>query len=274
MTIIGLGNAGCNVAEKFEKIDGVKVISIDVDIEGEHCISIKQCNSPEEYENTFPDISEELEYCDDKIFLVVGGSGRISGASLSLLKQLRHKQINVIYIKPDTSVLDKEEMMQEKLVFNVFQEYARSGMFNRCILIDNLCVEKLLGDVPIIGFYDKLNDVIFNALGFVLTHETKTGIVNNLQHLKDSERICTVGFFDLTSDQESLLYELENVSSKHFYFVFGEEQLKTDGGLSKKLKNLVQNKTDENTKSSYIVYASKQPEEYSFMIAFSKHIQP
>ena len=274
MTIIGLGNAGCNVAEKFEKIDGVKVISIDVDIEGEHCISVKECNSPEEYENTFPDISEELKYCDDKIFLVVGGSGRISGASLSLLKQLRHKQINVIYIKPDTSILDKEEMMQEKLVFNVFQEYARSGMFNRCILIDNLCVEKLLGDVPIIGFYDKLNDVIFNALGFVLTHETKSGIVNNLQQLKDSERICTVGFFDLTSDQESLLYELQNVSSKHFYFVFGEEQLKTDGGLSKKLKNLVQNKTDENTKSSYIVYASKQPEEYSFMIAFSKHIQP
>jgi len=67
-----------------------------------------------------------------------------------------------------------------------------------------------------------------------LTHETKNGIVNNLSVLKETERICTVGFFDLTNNNEELLYNLESINNKHFYFLINEEKLKTDGTLLKK----------------------------------------
>jgi hypothetical protein len=273
MTIIGLGDAGCNIAEKFEKVDSVKVILIDAEIEGDGCISLKKCNTPEEYEASVPDFSKQLSTCDEKIVFFVGGSGKISGAALRILSQLKHKELNVVYIKPDTSVLNYNSKLQDRLVFNVFQEYARSGLFKRCILLDNAIIEKLLGDIPLIGFYDKLNDVIFNALGFILTHEEKSGIVNNLVPCIETERICTVGFFDLTTEEESLLYELENSSNKHFYFVFNEERLRTDGSLSKKIKQIMQNKDLDNSKSSYIIYSTKQQEEYCYIIAYSKQIQ-
>jgi hypothetical protein len=274
MTIIGLGNAGCNIAEKFENIgDDTKVILIDADIEGENCISLKRCDSPEAYEQTVPDITDYLELIDERVFLIVGGSGKISGASLKILKQLRGKELNVIYIRPDVTLLQSNSKLQDNLVFNVFQEYARSGIFKKCYLINNNLVEKILGDVPVIGYYEKLNDLIFNALGFVLTHETKNGLVNNLSILKETERICTVGFFDINSRNEELFYELENIDDKHFYFVINEEKLKTDGSLLKKIKQIILEKSVDNIKCSYTIHSTKYEQDYCFVAAYTKRVQ-
>jgi len=274
MTIIGLGNAGCNIAEKFENVgDNTKVILIDADIEGENCISLKRSDSPEAYEQTVPDISSYLETVDEKVFLIVGGSGKISGASLKILKQLRGKELNVIYVRPDVTLLQSNSKLQDNLVFNVFQEYARSGIFKKCYLISNNLVEKILGDVPVIGYYEKLNDLIFNALGFVLTHETKNGLVNNLSILKETERICTVGFFDMESRNEELFYELENIDDKHFYFVINEEKLKTDGSLLKKIKQIMLEKSVDNIKCSYTIHSTKHEQDYCFIAAYTKRVQ-
>ena len=91
-TIIGLGSAGCNIAELFEGQENYAVKLIDAEIEGDaNCISIPARNSSEEYERTFPDISERLNDCTERIFLIVGGCGKISGGSLQLLKQLKNK---------------------------------------------------------------------------------------------------------------------------------------------------------------------------------------
>jgi hypothetical protein len=273
MTIIGLGNTGCNIAEKFEKIDDVKVILIDAEIEGDNCISLNRCETPEQYEASVPDVSKQLDYADERIFLVVGGSGRISGASLKILKQLQGRELNVVYIRPDVSTLQSTAEMQDRLVFNVFQEYARSGVFKKCYLISNALVEKILGDIPIIGYYEKINDVIFNALGFILTHESKVGLVNNLSVLKETERICSVGFFDLTSGNEELLYDLEGIDNKHFYFVINEERLKTDGSLLKRIKQMMTNKSVDNIKCSYTIHSTKQEQDYCFMAVYSKRVQ-
>jgi len=143
MTIIGLGNTGCNIAEKFEKVDGIKVILIDSGIEGENCISLNECKTAEEYEESIPDLSAVLNTADDRIFLVVGGSGKISGASLKILKQLNNRELNVVYIRPEVSTLQGVQKLQDNLVFNVFQEYARSGIFKKCYLISNSIVEKI-----------------------------------------------------------------------------------------------------------------------------------
>jgi hypothetical protein len=272
MTIIGLGNTGCNIAEKFEKVEGTKVVLIDSDIEGENCISLKKCNTPEEYENSIQDLPQ-LNEADYRVFMIVGGSGKISGASLKILGQLKARELNVVYIRPDLEGLQDTAKLQDTLVFNVFQEYARSGVFKKSYLISNAKVEKILGDIPVIGYYEKLNDVIFNALGFILTHESKNGIINNLSVIKETERIATVGFFDLTSGNEELLYELEGVDNKHFYFVINEDTLKTDGSLLKKIKQTMIEKSVDNTKCSFTIHSTKQEQSYCFVVAYTKRIQ-
>ena len=79
----------------------------------------------------------------DEILFVIGGGGKYQSAALSILKQLKNHKINILYIKPDVAFLGQQSLMLDNLVFNVFQEYARSGVFERLYVVDNACMEKV-----------------------------------------------------------------------------------------------------------------------------------
>lgn len=274
MTIIGLGNTGCNIAEKFESLEGFKVLLVDANIEGEdNCISINECDTPEQYESTFPDISEHLKKCDDEIVLIVGGSGKISGASLSLLKQIKEKKINVVYVRPDKNSIKNDAKLQDRLVFNVLQEYARSGIFESCFLIDNVNIEKIVGDLPIIGFFDKINELIFSTVSSILLFKQKKPVMNNLTKVKNFCRVRTVGIFNLFNEEEKLLYNIEGIDNKHYHFVINEEKLKTDITILKKIKEYIEENSKDGTDCSFAIYSTKDEFEYCYMDVYSKRIQ-
>ena len=63
--------------------------------------------------------------------------GKVSSASLSILQYLKKHKINILYIKPELSLLNETQVQLEKLVYNVFQEYTRSGVFERMYIVSN-----------------------------------------------------------------------------------------------------------------------------------------
>ena len=50
MNIIGLGNAGCKIADVFSQHPQYKIFKIDVDISGDRCYNIPKFEQAEEYE--------------------------------------------------------------------------------------------------------------------------------------------------------------------------------------------------------------------------------
>ena len=54
MNVIGLGQAGCNVAEMLSNHPQYKVYKIDVGQEGKRCYNVEFLTGPEEYEKTLP----------------------------------------------------------------------------------------------------------------------------------------------------------------------------------------------------------------------------
>jgi hypothetical protein len=161
LTVIGLGSAGCNIAEMFEEVDGVSVYLIDKDIEGDNCICVEPRRTPEEYEKYFINLSSVTANIAKEVLFIVGGSGKISGMSLRLLEQIKDKNISVLYIK-DNSKVNGIEALQQKVTFNILQQYARSGTFKEIILVTNDMIENILGDIPIIGYHDALNKLIYS----------------------------------------------------------------------------------------------------------------
>ena len=138
MNIIGLGSAGCGVADALSKYPQYKIFKIDVDIEGDQCYNIPILETAEEYENhKFPKIHKFFKGMEGKTFFVVGGSGKISCCSLRILEKIKNLPISIIYIKPDYDLLNKVQKMQDRVVFGVLQEYARSGVFDEIYLISN-----------------------------------------------------------------------------------------------------------------------------------------
>ena len=129
MKIIGLGRAGCNIVKAFSKFPQYETYGIDTDKMAD--ITIKKRNSHEDYDAHFPSLKRKLKFTDTDVIVVVAGSGCIAGGVLRLLEQIQKNHITVLYIQPDLELASETQKMQEKVVRNVLQEYARSGVVEK-----------------------------------------------------------------------------------------------------------------------------------------------
>ena len=93
--------------------------------------------------------------------LLITSCGNISGAILRIMEYLRPKcKIEVLYVKPDRNTLGKINSLQENLVFGVLQEYARSAVIENTYIVSNAQVYKILKNVTVKEYYDKLKENI------------------------------------------------------------------------------------------------------------------
>jgi len=271
-TIIGLGKAGCNIADEFANYDQYKIYKIDCDLEGfkqDGIYKMPWQDSTERYEGNCPDLSNFFKDVSGDILFVIGGSGNISGAALSILEQLKHCNVNVLYIRPDLSSISITKIRQEWVVFNVLQEYARSGVFKRIYLVDNSKVEEHLGDVPVIGYYDKLNSMIVSSLHMINVYNHIEPIVNTFYDPLPGRKISTIGFYDSKSNENKLFYLLDNVGEMRYYYAINKEKLETDGDVLKNIRKQI-----ENEKSvGYAIFATDYEQDYVYTVAHSSEIQ-
>ena len=161
MIVIGLGKAGSNIAKGFSKFPQYETYSIDTVKEAD--ITIKKRKNHEDYDENFPNLKRKLKFSNQEVYVVVAGSGQISGGILRLLQQIQNNKITVVYIQPDLALASEVQQTQEKIVRNVLQEYARSGLVDAIWLVDNTCLERSIGEISIIGYYDTLNQAIVNT---------------------------------------------------------------------------------------------------------------
>ena len=271
-TIIGLGLAGCNIADEFAKYGQYKIYKIDHDVEGfrqDGNYTMPWQDGPERYEQKCPDMSMFFKDVEGEVLFIVGGSGNISGASLRILEQIKHCNINVLYIRPEIEVFDLMKSKQEWATFNILQEYARSGVFERVYLIDNSQVEKHLGDVPVIGYYDRLNEMIVSLFHMINIYDHTDSVSDNFSIPMKGRRISTIGFYDTKNNENKLFYLLDNIGEMRYYYAINEKKLETDGEILKNIREQVRNKVP----TSYGIYATEYEQDYVYTIAYSSEIQ-
>ena len=271
-TIIGLGSAGCNIADKFAEYNQYKIYKIDCDLEGfkqDGIFTMPWQDSSERYEEKCPDLSNFFKDVAGEILFVTGGSGNISGATLSILEHLKHCDITVLYVRPDLSSINITKIKQEWVAFNVLQEYARSGAFKRIYLVDNSKIEEHLGDVPVIGYYDKLNDMIVSSLHMLNVYDHIKPVVDTFYEPLVGRRISTIGFYDSENSENKLFYSLDNIREMRYYYAINKKKLETDGDVLKKIRKQIENKIE----TSYGIYATEYEQDYIYTVAHSSEIQ-
>mgnify|MGYP001376789371 CR=1 FL=1 len=152
MVVIGLGKAGCNIAEMFKSYDNYKVFTYD----GGKNVPLNE--SSEGYENGFPNKRELKKIKNETVWFFVCGAGKIAGATLRLLEQIKENKINVVYIVPDASILPDTAKKRNRVAAGVLQEYARSGLLNSIYLVSNNSLEQIVGEAPLASYYSKMNE--------------------------------------------------------------------------------------------------------------------
>ena len=130
MLIVGLGQAGCNIAELFKQHKQYDVVLLD---EGK---GIKKKNTVEEYDSIdYKPRRKAIKSATEGI-LFVCGSGKVAGASLRVLEALKHAKMTVVYIYPDLEFASDIERRRNRVHFNVLQEFTRSGLIHEMLLLE------------------------------------------------------------------------------------------------------------------------------------------
>jgi len=272
-TIIGLGQAGCRIADRFTQYPQYEVYKMDVGLKRTpRTYGIKSATTPEEYEKSLGSLKRFFKEVRGDVLFIVGGSGACSGASLKILEQIKNCSLHILYIYSDPELLGETARMQQRVTFNVFQEYARSGLFHTAILVDNNCLERILGDVPIIGFYEQLNELLVPTIHMVNVFSHGESVMDNISPPHQISRIVSYGLVDFESGEEKMFFDLDNVREKVYYYAINEKKLREQGDLHKRVIAQVKENA-KNTKTTYGIYPTQYDEDYVYCVAYSSIVQ-
>ena len=242
MNIIGLGEAGCNIAECFKIYPQYNIYKIDTGLKkAKGVYALKHQDNSEAYEKTIPSLHRTFLKGVMHDILFITSCGNVSGASLQLLNQLHKKncKISVLYIKPDESSLSKEKKLQNNLMFNVFQEYARSAMFERLYLVDNLKMSEIVGDVPVREYFNQINQTIASTMHMVNVFDNPKSVMDTFAKPVETARISTFGLVEYDKGEEKMFFDLDMSREKRYYYAVPEKTLDSDGTLIKNIKKHV-----------------------------------
>ena len=274
--IIGLGKAGCNVAKAFEKYPQYGVYTIATGKNGAYNhFNVEKQNNIDDYEANCPDLSDFFRFVKGEVLFVTSGASEISAMSLSTLQQIAHKcSISVLYVLPNTDLLGGDKKVHERAVFNVFQEYARSGVFKRLYVVGNDNIEQIIGDMSILELHDKVNEVIVTTIHMINVFDNSEPIVSTFTSPHEISRICTFGIVDPDSKEDKMFFDLKNMREKRLYYAIPQKALESDKRLKQKIVDTVQNMNNEGELFvSYGVFPTNYMNNYLYTVSYSSQIQ-
>jgi len=103
--IVGLGGAGCSIADQFSNYNEYDVYQLDnVDRKEKNYYRLPTHGSHEDYERKLEGLEKFFEKIFGDCLFVVSGASDVSGASLVILEKISQRcDINILYIKTRSS---------------------------------------------------------------------------------------------------------------------------------------------------------------------------
>ena len=194
--LIGLGKAGCQIVNKFS--DNHKKITIDAGSE------LPEFDSPEDYEQKLSNYAHLLDFEEPECYFFVCGAGKVSAASLRLLELIHFKKINLVYIYPEEIMLSPTQKKLNRIAFNIFQQYARSGLFNSMYLMSNEDIANILPYYSIENLYEYINDAIVNVFENIIFFLNSKPVMGAHHEPKEISRIRTVEFGNFKENKKNM----------------------------------------------------------------------
>ena len=268
MVVIGLGQAGQNICKSINNMSKIRTVTLD---KGK---GIPESITHEGYEDNIPKLSRKLKLGkENNIWFVVCGAGMISAATLAILEQIQDRNINVALISPDPFLLSKTQTKQNRVVWNVLQEYARSGLINAAYLFSNRHMESFIGQGTIDDLYGNINSAIAN---FIVTNnwfESTKPIIGQQFEPKTISNIRTVSLGKIDDHEENLYFPLDNITEVCYYYSINEERIKSEKNLLTKIKEHVILEREGGKEASFAIWQNDSEYSYFYSIKHTHYIQ-
>jgi len=274
INIIGLGEMGCKLADEFSTHANYDVYKIGVGLpKTKRSRGIVKQKSPEKYEENCPAMKHFLKDLSGRTIFLVNGGEQIAAASLRVLEYARPFSATVVYIQPDLSSLNDDTTKSENIVFNVLQEYARSGVISKIFLFSLEHIEEAMGEVPIIGYEEAMNKYIVSSLNLINYFENSEPVLTVDSEAINWSRIMTISMISLDKGKENKFFDLEDVRERMYYCGINENELRNDNKLLAKIKDIIDDQREGDQRTSYRVYPTTYEEPHIFCVQSSTMIQ-
>jgi len=270
MNIVGIGNVGCQVVEKFKQYTQFTVYKINTDLEEDNSFCLPTFKTPEEYELNYQNIHFDL---DEEMTIVLSGEEIINGILLRFLEQFKQLEIKILYIKPDPKFLSNMQKAMEKVVYNVLQEYTRSAKIKFMSIVDFKIVSDIIGKVSLKERQDKIMQTFATSYYMKNLFENIQSVHEKIMETPPTYCITSLGVMDFESGEETIFYPIDNVREKVYYYYINKEQLDDDTELSDKIEAQINSKFSDNVTISYAIYESPHGESTVFVEHKSPYIQ-
>ncbi len=274
INIIGLGETGCKLATEFEKSGNYEVYKIGHGLsKTKRTREIKKEKDPEKYEAKCPPMKHFFKDLEGRNIFIVNGGEQISLTTLRILEHCRPWATTVVYIQPDGTALNETDRKIENLVFNVLQEFARSGAISKLLLFSTKKVEEAMGEVPIIGYDEIFHQYIFSSLNLINYFEHQNPVLSVDSEGINYSRIMSISLVSLDEPEDKPFFDLQDVKEKVYYCGINEDELRNDNKLLTKIKERIDSSREGNQRTSYRVYATTYEEPHIFCVKSSAMIQ-
>ena len=275
ISIIGIGNAASAIASKFSSIPQYDVYLLNDKIKktGDRNFKLKSFEKAEDYEKNIPDLTKFFSDVKDRVQVFITGASFSSIYSLGILEQIKHKEIDVFYIKPDTELLTGLPKLIENMVFGVLQEYARSGKLRSFTIFSNENIEVIHASINLKTYYDTLNETIFSSVHYLNYFEHTEPHIGNMSKPSEISRIRSIGMLDMKKLEEMWLFDLDAERELCYYMCINSERLEGEVGLHKKLVDILKKKPrNAFRKISYSIYETEL-KDFGFVVAHTNATQ-
>jgi hypothetical protein len=274
---MGIGEAGCSVVSMFDNHREYNCFFFSEDQENtKYTRKLPRMAKAEDCEGEAPKLSSHKtkEAIQDRVQVFLCGSSFSANYTLAILEQIKNRQIDIFYIKPDVELLIGEVRLQERAIFGILQEYARSGLFNSFTIFSNPQIEKTIGEIPIKKYFETINKSIYYAVHYLNVFDHTEPLVGNLSKPSEVQKIRSIGIISVDKLSEQWYYNMQEDRDVAYYLCIASSRLENDGKLHSKVVQSLKSKPRNAFKNvTYAIYESPYESDFGFCVAHTNFIQ-
>ena len=272
MNIIGLGNAGCQIAKNFENYEQYTVFCIDSENKGyNRFLQVEPQNSHEDYEKKYKKL--DLMSCKGPTTLILNGEGKISGCVLRVLEQIKKNQIVIIYIKSGGAQIMTEVTNPERVTFGVLQEYVRSALIDKIYIVSNEKVEEIIDELSLKNYWSDINNIISSTYHMLGVFENTEPLLTTFIPTSQNSRIGTFGVVNYETGKEKLFYDLEYTRVKKYFYGISEKLMGNNKDLLHNIRKFVDEQSDEYIHAGFSIYTTEYEQNYVYTKHYASFVQ-
>jgi len=278
VNIIGLGKAGCKIAESFKQYPQYTIFKFDSDEKlkrKKNCFNIPPQSSVELYDANPIDLKRLASNIEkeEEVYFITCGSGKIAGATLWILHELRHLKINIIYIKSDLDTMGKKSKLRHNAHFHILQEYTRSAVFNKMYIFDNNKMSDVIGNVSVLQHYNKINEFIVNSIHWLNIYNNSEPVFDTFREELITSNICALSLINIAEEEEVDVFSLKKCNQIKYFYGVNRITIEEDETLLDKLNRISVKNADDTISILYGIFSTEMEIGFSFAIKSSSHIQ-